>query len=68
MTRILILSILFLSTLQFAAKAQSKEPRDMIAGGQSQTKPHARTHAKAKVTVQNSEAKPYDQMAGPGIN
>lgn len=65
MTRILILSILSLSTLQFAGKAQSKERSHMISGGQSQTEPHTRAHAKAKVTVQNSEAKPYDQMTGP---
>ena len=27
----------------------------------------ARSHAAAKVTVQSSEAKPYDQSAGPGL-
>src|ERR1051326_2253749 len=34
--------------------------------GQS-TKPHARTTARAKITVQSSEAKPYDQTASPAL-
>ena len=33
--------------------------------GQSQTR--TRAHAKAKITVQNSEAKPYDQSPGPAL-
>ena len=28
---------------------------------------HARARAEAKITVQNSEAKPYDQTAGPAL-
>ena len=32
---------------------------------QSQTEP--RTRAKAKITVQNSEAKPYDQTVSPAL-
>ncbi len=31
------------------------------------TKPRARTRAEAKITVQNHEAKPYDQAAGPAL-
>lgn len=34
---------------------------------QSQTDAPTRTHATAKVTVQNSETKPYDQTAGPAL-
>jgi hypothetical protein len=34
---------------------------------QFQTKPTTRTHAQAKITVQNSEAKPYDQTASPAL-
>jgi hypothetical protein len=30
-------------------------------------KPHPRAHAAAKVTVQSSEAQPYDQTAGPAL-
>ena len=37
------------------------------AAGQSQTKPGTRTRAKAKITVQNSEARPYDQTASPAL-
>lgn len=33
---------------------------------QSKTKPHARTHAEATITVQNSEAEPYD-TASPAL-
>jgi hypothetical protein len=33
----------------------------------SQTLPHARTRAVAKVTVQSSEADPYDQTASPAL-
>jgi hypothetical protein len=33
----------------------------------SQTKPHTRAHANAKITVQSSEARPYDQTASPAL-
>ncbi|TMH27097.1 MAG: DUF3224 domain-containing protein [Betaproteobacteria bacterium] len=33
----------------------------------SQTKPQPRARAKAKITVQSSEARPYDQTAGPAL-
>jgi hypothetical protein len=35
--------------------------------GQSVTAPPARARAKAKITVQSSEAKPYDQTASPAL-
>ena len=35
--------------------------------GQSQAKPRARTRAVAKIAVQSSEAKPYDQTASPAL-
>jgi hypothetical protein len=34
---------------------------------QAQTGPRTRTRAKAKITVQRSEANPYDQTAGPAL-
>src|SRR3954463_2779276 len=34
---------------------------------QPQTEPPMRATAKAKITVQNSEAKPYDQTASPAL-
>lgn len=39
----------------------------MTSGSQSQTAPPTRAHAKAKITVQSSEAKLYDQTAGPAL-
>ena len=35
--------------------------------GQAQTKARTRATAKAKITVQSSEAKPYDQTANPAL-
>jgi hypothetical protein len=35
--------------------------------GQSQAKPRTRARAEAKITVQSSEAKPYDQTASPAL-
>jgi hypothetical protein len=35
--------------------------------GQSQTEPRARARAEAKISVQSSEAKPYDQTASPAL-
>lgn len=33
----------------------------------AQTQPHARAHASAKITVNSSDAKPYDQTASPAL-
>ena len=35
--------------------------------GQSQTEQPTRTRAEAKITVESSEAKPYDQTPGPAL-
>ncbi len=35
--------------------------------GQSQAEPRTRVRAQAKITVQSSEAKPYDQTASPAL-
>ena len=68
-TRLLILLIVFLGTLPFAAYPQSKEQGDMttLQSSQSGTGPRAHARAKAKITVQSSEAKPYDQTANPAL-
>jgi hypothetical protein len=34
---------------------------------ESHTQPHQRAHAEAKITVHNSEAKPFDQTAKPAL-
>ena len=47
--------------------AQRNDHESIQANGQSQTKPLTRTRAEAKITVQSSEAKPYDQTAGPAL-
>jgi hypothetical protein len=60
--RILILSIVSLCTLLFAESPQSKEQKDMTT-----VKPHTRARAEAKITVQSSEARPYDQTASPSL-
>jgi hypothetical protein len=44
-----------------------KNPQPIHTFGQSQTKPPTRATAKAKITVQRSEAKPYDQTAHPAL-
>ena len=41
--------------------------RSIHAVGQSGMEAHKRTHARAKITVQSSEAKPYDQTLGPAL-
>jgi Protein of unknown function (DUF3224) len=35
--------------------------------GQSQAQPRTRSRAEAKITVQSSEARPYDQSASPAL-
>ncbi len=55
-----ILTIVSLCTLLFPASPLSKEQGDMTT-----VKPRMRARAVAKVTVQSSEAKLYDQTAGP---
>jgi uncharacterized protein DUF3224 len=66
MTRILILPIVCLSSLLIAGNPQSKEPGTMTTVRQSRTEP-TRARAKAKITVQSSEAKPYDQTVSPAL-
>ena len=70
---IAIVTIISLGTWQ-AAKAQAeKDNRQMNqdefsrAVWQSQAQPNTRTRAKAKIAVQSSEAKPYDETASPKL-
>jgi hypothetical protein len=60
-TRILILFIVSASNLLFAG-SPFKEQGEMTT-----VKSRTRAHATAKVTVQSSEAQPYDQTSGPAI-
>jgi hypothetical protein len=59
-TRTLILFVACASALLFAGNPQSKEQRNMTT-----VKPRAR--AEAKITVQSSEATPYDQTASTAL-
>jgi len=74
MMRILaIATITIINAWQVASAQSGKENQRMNdaesnhAVWQSQTEPRARTRAKAKITVQSSEAKPYDQTASPAL-
>ena len=49
------------------ANPQSKNPQSKEEGSMSSAKSSRRTHAEAKIVVQNSEAKPYDQSTGPRL-
>jgi hypothetical protein len=50
-----------------ATTMQSSDHTDMTSGRQSPAEPRARARAKAKITVQSSEAKPYDRTGGPAL-
>jgi hypothetical protein len=58
--RILVLFMASLGTLLFAENPQSKEKGNMM-------KSPTRAHAEAKITIQSSEAKPYDETASPAL-
>ena len=63
----------FVSTAWLAAQDQRKEAERMNhhpsvpSNGQSNRQPPKRAHAETRITVQNSEAKPYDQTEGPAL-
>jgi hypothetical protein len=59
------LSILCAGTW-LAASVQSTKAASMNTP-QPETEPRTRAHAVAKITVQNSEARPYDQTASPAL-
>lgn len=63
--KITILFIAALGTLLIAGSARPKEQRNMTTVRARHEEPLAHKHAEAKITVQNSEAKPFDQAAGP---
>ena len=64
--RTIVLLTIFLLSTCLAASAQSAKETDMNVA-QSQTGPRTRARANAKMTVQSSEAKPYDQTASPEL-
>jgi Protein of unknown function (DUF3224) len=48
-------------------RPQMNDHESIRAAGQSQTKSGTRARAKAKITVQSSEATPYDQTVSPAL-
>ena len=62
---IVLLATFCLSAWPEASAQSGKET--IMNGAQSQTGPGTRARAKAKITVQNSEAKPYDQTVSPEL-
>ena len=64
----LLISMAWL-TAQDQAKedTQMKDQKSSQATGRSQKGPRERLQAKATITVQNSEAKPYDQSVSPAL-
>jgi len=67
-------AIISLSTWQAASAQSGKETNTPVlcndaesihAIGQSQAEPRTRARAEAKITVQSSEAKPFDQTVSP---
>jgi Protein of unknown function (DUF3224) len=65
--------IISLGTWQAASAQPGKDNQQMDhdesnqAEGQSQIESRTRTRGKAKITVQSSEAKPYDETASPTL-
>ncbi|HYY29935.1 MAG TPA: DUF3224 domain-containing protein [Chthoniobacterales bacterium] len=66
-TRILVLFVVSLGTLLFAENPQSKERANMMTFRAPYTEPRTRARVEARITVQSSEAKPYDQTASPAL-
>jgi Protein of unknown function (DUF3224) len=48
-------------------RAQMNDHESIHAIGQSQAEPRTRARAEARITVQSSEATPYDQTASPAL-
>lgn len=65
--KILIVFSAALSILIVATSVQAKEQRNMTTVRAHVTDPLKHAHAEAKITVQNSEAKPFDQAPGPAL-
>jgi hypothetical protein len=69
----ILATVAIICTWQAASAQSGKDNQQMNhnesrrAGGQSPTESRTRARAKAKITVQNSEAKPYDQTANPAL-
>jgi Protein of unknown function (DUF3224) len=59
--------VLLASTAWLKESTQMNDPKSIHLVRQSPPEPSTRTHAKAKITVQTSESKAYDQTVGPAL-
>lgn len=64
--RTITLPTIFFLSAWLGANAQSTEEAS-VKTAQPQAKAHTRTRANTTITVTSSEAKPYDQAAGPRL-
>ena len=64
---LLFVLALLASTAWLKEAAHMNDGKSIHLVRQTPPEPTTRTHAKAKITVQSSEAKPYDQTAGPAL-
>lgn len=65
--RLALVLALLMSMSSLRSTGKMNQNPSSRAAEQSDTKSGRRAHAKAKITVQSSEAKPYDQTAGPAL-
>jgi hypothetical protein len=65
-TGIPILITVSLGALLFTGNTSKEQPA-MTTNGQSKAAARTSAHVEAKITVQSSDAKPYDQTAGPTL-
>jgi hypothetical protein len=66
-SRALILFIVSLGTSLFASNWEPGEQEHMTKAAQTQNEPRAPMRAEAKIRVQRSEVKPFDQTAIPAL-
>ena len=59
--------ILTLLIVSFGALLYTVSPQSKEQGNATTSKPRTRSHARAKITVQHSDAKPYDQSVSPAL-
>jgi hypothetical protein len=76
MARIFTLALAFLVSSAWSPAPAQDQPTEVSPMNhheaihtisQSQTEPRTRAHAQAKITVQSSESKPYDQTTNPEL-
>src|SRR5579871_4537759 len=67
LAEVLLLPVVCIAAQERREAAQMDEHTSGQSSGQSHAQTRKRTHAEAKIIVQHSEAKRYDQTAGPAL-